>query len=154
MRLTLEIPLPIPNVLALDIGCDLEIPTRRREEERSEKSGRSGIGIQRLAMLGCELPTVPFSTLPLFSMFGVDTVTGLWGHALLGEKILLVSSQLNALTIVAETIVSLLYPMKWTGAYVPVLPYPALTLVHAPMSWILGVEITNRDSKAGISSSG
>jgi hypothetical protein len=98
----LEIPRPIPNILALDIGRDLEIPTRSQP-----------LGVQRLAVLGCELPTVPFSTLPIFSMFGVQTLANLWGHALLGDRILLVSSQLNALTIVAETIVSLLYPLKW-----------------------------------------
>ena len=81
-------------------------------------------------------------------MFGVDTLVNLWGHAMLGDRILLVGSQLNSLTIVAETIVGLLYPLKWTGAYVPVTPYPFLTLVHAPMSWILGVEIsTSSDNK-------
>jgi len=81
-------------------------------------------------------------------MFGTETFINLWGHALLGDRILLIGSQLNALTIVAETIVGLLYPLKWTGAYVPVLPYPALTLVHAPMSWILGVEISSREETA------
>ena len=50
-RMTLEIPRPVPGVLAIDSGEDI-------------------FGsVTRLSIPGCELPSIPFSLLPLFSLF-------------------------------------------------------------------------------------
>ncbi len=65
----------------------------------------------------------------------VQLVTCLW----LEYKVLLYSSRLSVLTIVAETLVTLLYPFKWEHVYVPVLPLQLLDFVSAPTPFIMGV---------------
>ena len=86
VRMTLEIPRPVPGVLAIDSGEDI-------------------FGsVTRLSIPGCELPSIPFSLLPLFSLFPAELVIDLWAHVLVGDRILIVGSQVSSLTIIAESI--------------------------------------------------
>lgn len=56
------------------------------------------------------------------------------------ERIVFHSSNVAALTPVIEALLSLLFPLKWVGTYVPYLPtdFPLSHILDAPGSYILG----------------
>ena len=50
-----------------------------------------------------------------------------------------VSSRLSMLTPVAEALCALLHPFLWQYPYIPVLPFPLMECIEAPMPYIMGV---------------
>jgi hypothetical protein len=52
----------------------------------------------------------------------VKNVETLIEALMLEKRILIMSTQLSALTIVAETLTSLLFPFDWHHVYIPLLP--------------------------------
>jgi len=68
---------------------------------------------------------IPYVALPyrvLFECLDVDNVIFVWYALTLERKILLVSTQYSLLTLCAEILCSLLFPMRWNHLYVPILP--------------------------------
>jgi hypothetical protein len=66
-----------------------------------------------------------WSGLPLFPLFeclSPDNVLALFAAVLTERQILFISSQYGLLTCCAEAITSLIYPLSWTHAYIPILP--------------------------------
>jgi DENN domain-containing protein 5 len=59
---------------------------------------------------------------PLFECLSPDNVLHLLSLVLIERQILFVSSQYSLLTICAEGITSLLFPITWAHAYIPILP--------------------------------
>lgn len=55
------------------------------------------------------------------------------------QRILLVSSQMDTLTLCAEAFVSLLYPFKWMHPLVPLLPTQLIEYLEAPTPYLMGV---------------
>jgi hypothetical protein len=55
------------------------------------------------------------------------------------KKILLHSKHLSLLTLVAESIRLLIYPLDWITVYIPISPAQLMEIVQAPMSFLLGV---------------
>lgn len=52
---------------------------------------------------------------------------------------LLVSTQMDTLTLCAEAFVSLLYPFKWMHPLVPLLPTQLIEYLEAPTPYLMGV---------------
>ena len=68
---------------------------------------------------------LPFSQVPLdalFSLLELSNVVDLFAAVLLERKILFYSAQPAVLALVAEAILSLIFPFKWEHVYIPVLP--------------------------------
>lgn len=64
--------------------------------------------------------------------------------ALLTEcKILITSSDIANLAMVAEVACALIYPFRWQLPYVPVLPLNMIEFLDAPLSFFLGVPFSN-----------
>ncbi|KAI9142912.1 hypothetical protein BKA69DRAFT_224314 [Paraphysoderma sedebokerense] len=55
------------------------------------------------------------------------------------QKVAFVSSHLNMLTLAAESICLLLFPLKWQGILIPVLPAGLIPYLEAPVPFIVGV---------------
>lgn len=68
----------------------------------------------------------------LFDCLDIDNILHLWYCLIMEQKVLLVSSQYSNLTVCAEILCSLLYPMKWTHLYVPLLPRFLCPMLDAP----------------------
>lgn len=83
------------------------------------------------------------SFLPLVENLSVDAILALFTAALLEHKILLLSSNTALLTDSAEALAALLFPLKWTGVFVPVLPLDALECLDAPVPFIYGLSTEN-----------
>lgn len=63
---------------------------------------------------------------PLFECLSPENVLKLFTAVLTERQIVFISSQLCLLTYCAEAIVSLIYPITWTHAYIPILPFPLI----------------------------
>ena len=56
------------------------------------------------------------------------------------QRILLVSTQMDTLTLCAESFISLLYPFKWMHPFVPLLPTQLIEYLEAPTPYLMGVQ--------------
>ena len=63
-----------------------------------------------------------FQVDPLFECMELRNVLLVFSAALVERQIVFVSSQYSLLTICAEVITSLIYPLRWSHVYIPILP--------------------------------
>ncbi len=73
---------------------------------------------------------LPYQT--LFDCLDIENIIHLWYCLTMERKVLLVSSQNSILTVCSEILCSLLYPMKWSHLYVPLLPKFLCPILDAP----------------------
>ena len=76
---------------------------------------------------------------PLFECLPPAEVIKLFTCLLLEKQVVLVSSQHFLLSTCAEVITSLLYPLRWSHVYIPILPAPLFGVLHAPMPFLIGL---------------
>ncbi|OEU09619.1 DENN-domain-containing protein [Fragilariopsis cylindrus CCMP1102] len=79
----------------------------------------------------------------LFDCLDIENILHLWYCLTMERKIILVSSQHSILTVCSEILCSLLYPMKWSHLYVPLLPKFLCPILDAPVPYLCGVTRDN-----------
>jgi pentatricopeptide repeat protein len=84
---------------------------------------------------------LPFGT--LFECLDVEHVLTVWAALMTERKILLVSSQYSVLTVCCEILCSLLFPMRWSHLYVPLLPRMLCPMLGAPVPYLAGIAREN-----------
>ena len=84
---------------------------------------------------------LPYQT--LFDCLDIENILLLWYCLTTERKVLLVSSQNSVLTVCSEILCSLLYPMKWSHLYVPLLPKFLCPILDAPVPYLCGVSRDN-----------
>eukprot|EP00536_Pseudo-nitzschia_multiseries_P000357 jgi/Psemu1/317290/estExt_fgenesh1_pm.C_50007 len=84
---------------------------------------------------------LPYQT--LFDCLDIENILHLWYCLTMERKILLLSSQHSILTVCSEILCSLLYPMKWSHLYVPLLPKFLCPILDAPVPYLCGVTRDN-----------
>lgn len=89
------------------------------------------------ARLPISYVALPYQT--LFDCLDVDNILLLVNALIMEHKILLVSSQYSILTVCAEILTSLLFPMRWCHLYVPLLPRFICPMLDAPVPYLCGV---------------
>ena len=82
--------------------------------------------------------SLPFAH--LFQCLDVENVLAVWTALALERQVLVTSSQLSLLTTCCEILLSLLFPMRWSHAYIPVLPHFLVPILSAPMPFLCGIE--------------
>eukprot|EP00586_Coscinodiscus_wailesii_P017301 CAMPEP_0172491030 /NCGR_PEP_ID=MMETSP1066-20121228/21689_1 /TAXON_ID=671091 /ORGANISM="Coscinodiscus wailesii, Strain CCMP2513" /LENGTH=1419 /DNA_ID=CAMNT_0013259831 /DNA_START=315 /DNA_END=4573 /DNA_ORIENTATION=- len=85
--------------------------------------------------------SLPFSH--LFQCLDIDNVLLVWHALTLERQVLLTSTQLSLLTECGEILTSLLFPMRWSHAYIPVLPHFLIPILSAPMPYLCGIDKFN-----------
>jgi hypothetical protein len=85
--------------------------------------------------------SLPFKV--LFECLDIGNVLFAWYTLACERKVLLVSSQLSLLTVCSEILCSLLFPMKWSHLYIPVLPRSLTPMLDAPMPYLCGISREN-----------
>lgn len=90
---------------------------------------------------------LPFET--LFECLDISNVLFVWYSLTLERKILLVSSQCSVLTVCAEILCSLLFPMQWSHLYIPTIPRFLTPMLDAPMPYLCGVTRDNLSYAVG-----
>jgi hypothetical protein len=81
--------------------------------------------------------SLPFSH--LFECLDVDNIILVWHCLVLERQVLLTSTQLSILTTCSEILLSMLFPMRWSHAYIPVLPSFLIPILSAPMPFLCGI---------------
>jgi hypothetical protein len=76
----------------------------------------------------------------LFRCLTIPNIITLFEYALAESRIILLSSHTAMLQLACSALTSLLYPLKWTGVLIPVLPYRLIQALEAPCPYIAGVE--------------
>ena len=85
--------------------------------------------------------SLPFSN--LFECLDIDNIILVWHCLLLERQVLITSTQLSILTTASEIFLSLLFPMRWSHAYIPVLPHFLIPILSAPMPFLCGIHKAN-----------
>ena len=89
---------------------------------------------------------IPWVSLPfshLFECLDIDNIILVWRCLALERQVLLTSTQLSILTTGAEILLSLLFPMRWSHAYIPLLPHFLIPILSAPMPFLCGINKAN-----------
>jgi len=81
--------------------------------------------------------SLPFEI--LFECLDTNNILYVWYALNLEQKVLLVSSQYSLLTLCAEILCSLLFPMQWSHLYIPILPRFLSPMLDAPMPYLCGI---------------
>lgn len=76
----------------------------------------------------------------LFRCLSIPNIIALFEYALAESRIILLSSHTAMLQLASAALQSILYPLKWTGVLIPVLPYRLIQALEAPCPYIAGVE--------------
>ncbi|MCO5590563.1 hypothetical protein L7F22_044534 [Adiantum nelumboides] len=86
-----------------------------------------------------DLPHADLSFQPLIQCLDVDNVIRLFTAVFLERHVLLRASKYSLLTLVAEAICHLLYPIKWQHVFIPVLFYGGVEYLDAPTPYMMGL---------------
>jgi hypothetical protein len=84
------------------------------------------------------LPCCPYPITKLFEIMTPRLIIDVLCCALSESRILFHSNDLSKLPIICECVATLIYPLKWSHVYLPVVPASLLDLVEAPVPFILG----------------
>jgi hypothetical protein len=85
---------------------------------------------------------IPISQIPtdfLFQSLDADKIIRTVFALLTEQKVLLLSSRPHILTPVAETLCTLMFPFKWHGVYMPILPRALWDYCYAPVPFLAGI---------------
>lgn len=77
---------------------------------------------------------------PLFRTLTIPNIILLFEYALAESRIILLSSHIAMLQLVSKAILQLIWPLEWTGVYIPVLPSRLVQALDAPCPYICGID--------------
>ena len=76
----------------------------------------------------------------LFRSLSIPNIITLFEYVLSESRIILLSSHTSMLHLASSALVALIYPLKWAGVFIPVLPARLIQALEAPCPYIVGVE--------------
>ncbi|TKA59201.1 hypothetical protein B0A49_13824, partial [Cryomyces minteri] len=76
----------------------------------------------------------------LFRALSISNIVALFEYALSEARIILLSSHTSMLHLASAALTQLLYPIKWAGVFIPVLPNRLIQALEAPCPYIVGIE--------------
>lgn len=76
----------------------------------------------------------------LFRCLSIPNILTLFEYVLQESRIILLSSHTAMLHLASMAIVNLIYPFKWHGVFIPVLPARLVQTIEAPCPYIVGIE--------------
>ncbi|ORY03936.1 dDENN domain-containing protein [Clohesyomyces aquaticus] len=76
----------------------------------------------------------------LFRCLSIPNIVALFEFVLQESRIILLSSHTAMLHLASAAICNLLYPFKWAGVFIPVLPGRLIQTLEAPCPYIVGIE--------------
>ncbi|KAF2745710.1 DENN-domain-containing protein [Sporormia fimetaria CBS 119925] len=76
----------------------------------------------------------------LFRCLSIPNIITLFEYVLQESRIILLSSHAAMLHLASLAIAHLLYPFKWAGVFIPVLPARLVQTIEAPCPYIVGIE--------------
>ena len=77
---------------------------------------------------------------PLFRALSIANIVLLFEYVLQESRVILLSSHTAMLQLVSKSIIELIWPLQWSGVYIPVLPARLIQALEAPCPYICGVD--------------
>ncbi|KAF1987997.1 DENN-domain-containing protein [Aulographum hederae CBS 113979] len=122
VNLCAEAPSPITSLTQVEISIR-ELRMYARKEASNELPGSRGTDLYAL-----------------FRSLSIPNIITLFEYVLAEARIILLSSHTAMLHLSSAAITNLLFPMKWAGVFIPVLPARLIQALEAPCPYIVGVE--------------
>ncbi|XP_074605890.1 myotubularin-related protein 13-like [Acropora palmata] len=91
------------------------------------------------------LPVTGKSVAILFNQLGIHNMLSLFCALLTENKILFYSSSYSQLTHATHAMLALMYPLKFSYVFIPILPAALLEFLSAPTPYIMGVHESYKD---------
>ncbi|XP_041636303.1 myotubularin-related protein 5 isoform X3 [Cheilinus undulatus] len=130
----------VPQVLACDwlLAC---LQPGQEEREESLRTITLGAGDRQVIQTPIDdsLPVSGTSVAQLFRQLGIVNVLYLFCAALTEHKILFLSSSYQRLTDACRGLLAIMFPLKYSFTYVPILPGKLLEVLSTPTPFIIGV---------------
>ncbi|XP_048241880.1 myotubularin-related protein 13-like isoform X3 [Haliotis rufescens] len=95
--------------------------------------------------LSSTLPVTKYNVALVFDQLGINNAMTVFTAALTDHKILFHSFSYSRLTATAHAFVSLMYPLKYSYVYIPILPASLLEVLNTPTPFIAGVHASLRN---------
>ena len=77
---------------------------------------------------------------PLFRALTISNIVVLFEYVLAESRIILLSSHTALLYSVSNALIELIWPLKWAGVFIPILPARLIQALEAPCPYICGIE--------------
>lgn len=122
VNICVEAPSPMSSITQVEVGVR-ELRLYARKEATNELPGSRNTDLYAL-----------------FRCLSIPNIVTLFEYALAESRIILLSSHTAMLHLVSAALSSILYPLKWTGVFIPVLPARLIQALEAPCPYIVGVE--------------
>ncbi|XP_019113408.1 myotubularin-related protein 5 isoform X1 [Larimichthys crocea] len=130
----------VPQALACDwlLAC---LQPGQEEREESLRTITLGAGDRQVIQTPIDdsLPVSGSSVAQLFRQLGIVNVLYLFCAALTEHKILFLSSSYQRLTDACRGLLAIMFPLKYSFTYVPILPGKLLEVLSTPTPFIIGV---------------
>ncbi|KAF2150620.1 DENN-domain-containing protein [Myriangium duriaei CBS 260.36] len=122
VNLCVEAPTPLTSLTQVEVAIR-ELRLYARKEAINELPGSRNTDLYSL-----------------FRALSIPTIVTLFECAIAESRIILLSSHTSMLHLASAALSSILYPLKWSGIFIPVLPSRLLQALDAPCPYIVGVE--------------
>jgi hypothetical protein len=122
VNLCAEAPSPISSLTQVEVQIR-ELRLYARKEAVNELPGSRNVDLYAL-----------------FRSLSIPNIVILFEYMLAESRIILLSSHTSMLHLASQALLSLLYPLQWTGILVPVLPNRLIQTLEAPVPYIVGIE--------------
>lgn len=76
----------------------------------------------------------------LFRCLDIEVIVSLYEFAMAESRIIFLSSHTSMLHLASAALTQLIYPLKWAGVFIPVLPARLIQALEAPCPYIVGIE--------------
>ncbi|XP_053925663.1 myotubularin-related protein 5 [Cuculus canorus] len=133
----------LENVIGNLLTCTIPI-TGGAQTDADDEAPRTislGAGDRQLLQtpLHDSLPVSSSSVALLFRQLGITNVLYLFCAALTEHKILFLSSSYQRLTDACRALLAIIFPLKYSFTYVPILPAQLLEVLSTPTPFIIGI---------------
>ena len=112
--------------------------TTSRNAHRQKRKQQPFQQVKFTARVSDSLPHSPYQISALLQYFSARSIIDLVCCMLSECRMVLHSRNLSKLPMVCEALRVLIYPLKWSHVYLPVIPKQLLGLVEAPVPFMLG----------------
>ena len=139
--LCFESPQPVPGLLAISLQLPGDAVNTEKGHPSQLHDAKTSVSkpIPFYTIPVEDLPQCPYSTSLLLKYLGPRKLVDVLCCVLSEARILFHSKNLSVLPIVCEALRTLIYPLKWTHVYLPVIPIQLLNLIEAPVPFMLGI---------------
>ena len=129
--------LPSPQQLLVFLTQEIVLPIPGKHSV-TFRFGRERINLRLPSEL--EFPLLDLSLRYLLHFIPVKTLIDIMVCLLTERQVLMVSSKIERLTLIGDSLIALLFPFRWYHVYMPTLTKHLLSVLQAPVPYFAGIE--------------